>query len=98
MDPSLRELIEKYDPTAPLAQAWAAPAPWYVDPRVLELERQTVFARSWQAVGRAEQVQTPGQYITGDVAGEPLVIVRGGDNVLRGFFNVCRHHAAAVAT
>jgi len=98
MDPSLRELIEKYDPTAPLAQAWAAPAPWYVDPRVLELERQTVFARSWQAVGRAEQVQTPGQYITGDVAGEPLVIVRGGDNVLRGFFSVCRHHAAAVVT
>ncbi|PYS55887.1 MAG: (2Fe-2S)-binding protein [Acidobacteria bacterium] len=98
MDPSLRKIIDKYDPAAPLAEAWTAPASWYVDPRVLELERQTVFAYSWQAVGRVEQVQKAGQYITWDLAGEPLVVVRGNDNVLRGFFNVCRHHAAAVVT
>ena len=40
----------------------------------------------------------PGQYVTSDIAGEPVVIVRGNDDVLRGFFNVCRHHAAAVMT
>ena len=49
-------------------------------------------------VGRAEQVREPGQYITGDLAGEPILVVRGDDNVLRGFYNVCRHHAAAVMT
>src|SRR5216117_3212584 len=98
MDPSLKEIIDQYDPTAPLAEAWTIPAPWYVDPRVFELERQTVFARSWQLVGRIEQVRKAGQYITWDLAGEPLVVVRGNDNVLRGFFNVCRHHAAAVVT
>ena len=32
------------------------------------------------------------------LAGEPIVVVRGEDGVLRGFFNVCRHHAAAVMT
>jgi choline monooxygenase len=32
------------------------------------------------------------------LAGEPLLVVRGDDQVLRGFFNVCRHHAAAVMT
>jgi choline monooxygenase len=47
-------------------------------------------------VARIDQVNEPGQYVTSDVAGEPLVVVRGNDNVLRGFFNVCRHHAAAV--
>jgi len=31
-------------------------------------------------------------------AGEPIVVVRGNDGLLRGFFNVCRHHAAAVVT
>jgi choline monooxygenase len=36
--------------------------------------------------------------VTGEVAGEPIVVVRGNDGVLRGFFNVCRHHAAAVMT
>jgi choline monooxygenase len=49
-------------------------------------------------VGRAEQVRNPGQYITADVAGEPVVVVRGADYQLRAFYNVCRHHAAAVMT
>jgi choline monooxygenase len=49
-------------------------------------------------VARVDQVNEPGQYVTADVAGEPLVVVRGNDNVLRAFFNVCRHHAAAVMT
>jgi choline monooxygenase len=64
----------------------------------MELERRMVFSRSWQVVGRAEQVHKPGQYVTWELAGEPLLVVRGADQVLRGFFNVCRHHAAAVMT
>jgi choline monooxygenase len=62
------------------------------------LERRTVFARSWQAVGRSGQVGEPGQFIASEIAGEPILVVRGNDGVLRGFFNVCRHHAAAVMT
>lgn len=98
MEASIREIIESYNPNVPLAEARTIPAAWYADPRVLDLEQRTIFARSWQMVGRVEQVQHPGQYITRDVAGEPLLIVRGSDHVLRGFFNVCRHHAAAVMT
>src|SRR5918999_6427825 len=98
MIPSLKALVESYDADAPLAEAWTIPAPWYFDPRVYELERRTVFARTWQLAGRAEQVAAPGQYVTLEVAGEPVVVVRGGDGVLRAFFNVCRHHAAAVMT
>lgn len=94
----LKEIIESYDAGAPLERAWTIPAAWYLDERVFELERRTVFARSWQLVGRAEQVREPGQFVTAEVGGEPLVVVRGNDGVLRGFFNVCRHHAAAVMT
>ena len=96
--PTISEIITAYNPAAPLAEAWTLPAPWYVDPRVLDLERRTVFSRSWQMVGRAEQVREPGQFLTGEVAGEPILVVRGSDNILRGFFNVCRHHAAAVVS
>jgi choline monooxygenase len=95
---TLRQIIGSYDPNAPLEVAWTIPAPWYVDERVMELERRTVFAHSWQLVGRVDQLSEPGQYVTAEIAGEPMVIVRGNDNVLRGFFNVCRHHAAAVMT
>jgi choline monooxygenase len=98
MEDSIRDIIDSYDPYAPLAEARTIPAPWYVDPRVMQLERHTVFNRSWQMVGRAEQVREPGQYITWELAGEPILIVRGSDQSLRGFFNVCRHHAAAVMT
>jgi len=95
---SLKEIIASYDPSAPLNQAATIPASWYIDERVYELELQNVFAQSWQLAGRSDQVGNPGQYITSEIAGEPIVVVRGADNLLRGFFNVCRHHAAAVMT
>lgn len=95
---SIKEIIESYDPNSPLAEALTIPASWYLDKRIMDLERRSVFAWSWQMVGRADQVRAPGQYITCELAGEPLLIVRGSDQRLRGFFNVCRHHAAAVVT
>lgn len=98
MPASIREIIESYNPHAPLAEAWTIPAPWYIDPIVSDLERRTVLSRSWQMVARVDQVREAGQYITAEVAGEPILVVRGTDLVLRGFFNVCRHHAAAVMT
>src|SRR5690349_16454456 len=96
--PTLEEIIGAYDPSAPLQQASTISAPWYVDPQIADLERQTVFSRTWQVIGRADQLSEPGDFITATVAEEPIVAVRGTDDVLRAFFNVCRHHAAAVAT
>lgn len=96
MNASLSEVLGGYDATAPLENAWTIPAPWYVDPRVADLERRTVFSRNWQMVGRADQVALPGHFFTAEVAGEPILVARGQDGVVRAFFNVCRHHAAAV--
>lgn len=94
----LKEIINSYDPSAQLEQASTIPAPWYTDQRIYELELQTVFASSWQMVCRVDQLNECGQYVTTEIAGEPLLVVRGNDDVLRAFFNVCRHHAAAVMT
>ncbi|HVI08050.1 MAG TPA: aromatic ring-hydroxylating dioxygenase subunit alpha [Candidatus Binatia bacterium] len=95
---SIASILSGYDAQAPLAQAFTIPGSWYVDPRIAELERLSVFSKTWQLVARTEQVQTPGQFISTTVAGEPIVVVRGSDGVLRAFYNVCRHHAAAVVT
>jgi choline monooxygenase len=97
MSASIREIIDLY-PERPLADASTPPSSWYTDPHIFDLEQETVFSRSWQMVGRADQVQEPGQYVSAELGADPIVIVRGNDNVLRGFFNVCRHHAAAVIT
>ena len=96
MERPLASVLANYDASLPLAEASTIPGSWYTDPRVAALESRTVFSRTWQMVGRVEQVREPGQYVTTEVAGEPIVVVRGQDRVLRAFYNVCRHHAAAV--
>ena len=98
MTASVREIIDSYNPELALAQASTPPASWYTDPRIRDVEQNAVFARTWQVAGRAAQVAEPGHYITGEIAGERFLIVRGADRGLRAFFNVCRHHAAAVLT
>jgi len=95
---SLEEIIDSYDPNAPLDQAATIPSSWYVDERIHALELETVFAQSWQFAARTDQLERPGAYVTLEIGSEPIVVVRGRDNLLRGFFNVCGHHAAALMT
>jgi choline monooxygenase len=96
MEPTVKEILASYNAAAALPDAYTIPAPWYTDPRIAQLELQSVFSRTWQSVGRTEQVEKPGQYLTATVAGEPIVAVRGSDGILRAFYNVCRHHAMTV--
>jgi choline monooxygenase len=96
MPGSLENELRRFDPTRPLASARTIPKTWYTLPEVLAAERARVFGSTWQMVGRVEQVTTPGSFLTADVAGEPILVVRGEDTVLRGFFNVCRHKAAPI--
>ncbi|HUO84560.1 MAG TPA: aromatic ring-hydroxylating dioxygenase subunit alpha, partial [Thermoanaerobaculia bacterium] len=84
-----------FEPT--LARASTIPASWYFDPAMLRAETERVFGRSWQLVGRLDQVQAPGSYFTATVAGEPVIVVRGRDDQLRALSNVCRHRAGPVA-
>ncbi|MGD0180864.1 MAG: aromatic ring-hydroxylating dioxygenase subunit alpha [Terriglobales bacterium] len=95
---TIESVLASYDADASLSEASTIPSSWYVDSRIAELETNAVFSKTWQMVGRIEQVEKPGQFVTASVAGEPIVVVRGNDGVLRGFYNVCRHHAAAVVT
>jgi len=94
---AIQTAIAAYDIDAPLERAKTPPSAWYVDPQIADLESRAVFGRTWQYVARLDQLRSPGDFVTADVAGEPIVVVRGGDGVLRAFYNVCRHHAAAVA-
>jgi choline monooxygenase len=98
MPTPIEQVLLAYDDQAALSHAATIPAAWYVDPRIAELERLQVFGKSWQLVARTEQVQNPGQFVSATVGQEPIVVVRGHDGILRAFFNVCRHHAAAVVT
>ena len=95
---AVKGVLKNYNPKLTLSAASTPPSSWYTDARIFELEHRAVFSRAWHMLGRADQMRKPGEYVTGEIAGEPVFVVRGDDGILRGFFNVCRHHAAAVLT
>ena len=65
----------------------------YRDAEFLEVEKERIFAASWQIICHVNDVPRPGDYHTLDFMGEPIVAVRSGAGV-KAFFNVCRHRAA----
>ena len=80
----------------PLQRARALP-PWtYTDPRFLALEQKHVFSSSWLCVGRADALPNPGDYLTTDIAGEPLIVVRAGSGKVGAMSNVCRHRMSTL--
>jgi choline monooxygenase len=79
-----------------IERAATIPARLYNDPVYLELERERVFAHTWQLVGRAEEVSEPGRYFTAEIGDDSIVVVNDG-GTLRGFHNVCLHRAGPVA-
>src|SRR5260370_16488720 len=88
---SVERIVASYNEAAPLTEASTIPAPWYADARIAELERQTVFSRTWQVMGRVDQVEKPGQFVSASVAGVPLGGGRGDGGVPRALYNVFRH-------
>ena len=68
----------------------------YTDPAFYALESQRLWKKAWLMVGRDEDFEGPGSYRTFQRTGSPLLLVRGNDGVLRGFFNTCQHRGAPV--
>jgi nitrite reductase/ring-hydroxylating ferredoxin subunit len=68
----------------------------FVDPEIYELELERVFRRTWLFLGHESEVAEPGDYVTRDLAGEPVVIARGDDGEIRAFLNTCRHRGMRI--
>ena len=69
----------------------------YVDPERFAHERRRLFLEYPQVVGLSCDLPEPGSWSTQDVAGVPVLLVRGEDGVFRAFINACRHRGARVA-
>lgn len=84
-----------FDPR--LAHAETLPTRCYLDPTYLGAEMRAIFLKTWQWVGHAEELPEPGSYFTVERFGEPVVVTRDRDGILRALSNVCRHRASLVA-
>ncbi len=71
---------------------------YYTDPAIFELEKQTLLASTWQFAGHVSQVAKKGDFFRFEIAGEGLLCVRGRDEEVRTFYNVCQHRAHEVVT
>ena len=92
----LTSTLQDFDAALPLSRARTIPSRWYRDPEVLAVERAHVFGGAWQYVARLDQLTKPGSYVTAEVGGEPVVVVRDEKGQLRAMSNVCRHRAAVI--
>jgi len=68
----------------------------YTDPEFYVLEQQYLWKRSWLYAAHDSDIPTPGSYKLCDIAGAPVLLVRGDDGVVRAFYNSCRHRGAPV--
>jgi choline monooxygenase len=81
----------------PVERSETIPSMWYTDPRFHAVDRDGVFARSWQGVGHVSMVAAPGDYFLATVADNPIIVLRDRDGTLRAFYNVCRHRGGPLA-
>src|SRR5476651_1607709 len=98
MNDALQALLARYSPASEISAASTLPAPWYRDPDLAELERERVFSRTWQLFTRLEKLSQPGDFVSGEVAGEPLVAACDMKGELRVLSNVCRHRASLLVS
>ncbi|HEV2141388.1 MAG TPA: SRPBCC family protein [Candidatus Dormibacteraeota bacterium] len=81
-----------------VARASTIPARMYLDPSILEQEKDRIFARTWQLVAHRGELARPGDFKPTTILEEPILLTHAQDGQLRGFYNVCRHRAAQVVT
>src|SRR6266403_5675523 len=63
----------------------------YVDPEIFELEQERLFSKAWLFLAHESELPGKGDYVTRNLAGDPVVVVRGDDGLIRAFLNSCRH-------
>jgi len=87
---AFHELSWDEKPGAPLK-------PWtYTNPEFFELDYDAFFLRRWQFVGHVNDVREVGDFISHDIGRDNVFVIRGKDDQLRAFKNVCRHRASRI--
>jgi phenylpropionate dioxygenase-like ring-hydroxylating dioxygenase large terminal subunit len=88
-DTRVSDLVRGY-----LDRGMALPGDLYTDPALFRAEMKSVFQRQWVYAGHVSQLAHPGAFVTVDLGGESVIVVRGRDGAINGLRNVCRHRGA----
>src|SRR4051812_19224031 len=92
------ETAEAFDGVkAPLTAARHVPGYVYASPEAFQKEVDEYFMKDWLYVGREEELEKPGDYLTMRLVGEPIVIARDTEGRLNAYYNMCAHRGVEVA-
>jgi Rieske 2Fe-2S family protein len=69
----------------------------YTSPEVYEMEKEKIFRTDWFNVGRVEEIEKPGDYLTFRIADEPILVASTKDGQIAAMSNVCAHRGVEVA-
>ena len=72
-------------------RAYTLPSRYFYDPAIMEAEKWSIFYKGWLFAAHVSEVAKPGHFVTCDIFDQSVLIVRGRDQVLRAFHNVCQH-------
>ena len=82
----------------PVEEARHLPGYYYTSQDIYEMEIEKLFMRDWLMIARIEEFAEPGDYMTTEILGEPIIVCLNAQRELRAFANVCKHRGAAVAS
>ncbi len=92
-------IVMPFKPRATLpTTAFTLPAKYYTDPSMFERELELFYRRMWVGVGRLEEIPVRGAYVTREIAGDNLIVLRAADADVRAFYNVCRHRGTQLCS
>jgi len=80
----------------PFESARAMPPSVYTSEKFLAQELEHIFSKDWFCLGRSDALANAGDYTTCELAGQPIVVIRDRDLVLRAMSNVCLHRMSTL--
>ena len=96
-DPALTPIEElRRNVEVPFERALAMPKSVYTSPQFAAEEQAHIFAKEWLCAGRADALPDAGDYLTMEISGEPIIVLRDRDGQLRAMSNVCRHRMSTL--
>jgi phenylpropionate dioxygenase-like ring-hydroxylating dioxygenase large terminal subunit len=94
MKDAAEELLENV--SVAFESARAMPPSVYTSEAFLEQELSQIFAKDWFCVGRADALAKPGDYVTLELAEQPIIVLRDSAGALKAMSNVCRHRMSTL--
>ena len=87
---ALKGIINKQKTNFPLDQVF------FKDQKIFDLDLKTFFFNQWIILGHESRIKKRGEYFLSNVGDESIIVVRGDDNKINCFYNVCRHRGSRI--